>query len=234
MITALQPRQLILLVVGLFLTGMVIAVLGGGWVRGNVDASPMALMNAVPFAVTICVLLAAALGNHRMLTIVWKVVPALNSWIAPDLNGTYELRTTSNWPTQQAMLAALNKQPFTKPDGTAKQTVSGMLSVKLSLFRLTMAYMPSDQGPSRSRSDVLAASVHMDRRAARCELHYVYHSRVFNPNADTDIPEYYGAARFVFPLESARPEILDGTYWTDRSWPKGINTAGQATAKRLS
>jgi len=232
MITALQPRQLICLVVGLFLAGMGIAVLGEGWMRGYVDASPMGLIGDIPLAVTISVLLAAALGSHGMLTLVWKVAPALNSWIAPDLNGTYELSTLSNWPIQQAMFAAYNNKPFTRPDDTAKQTVSGTLRVKLSLFRLTMSYIPSDQGPSRSRSNVLAASLHMDRRAERCELHYVYHSSVFNPKAETDITEYYGAARFVFPLESARPEILEGTYWTDRSWPKGINTAGQATAKR--
>jgi len=47
----------------------------------------------------------------------------------------------------------------------------------------------------------------------------------------TDTNTHTGAAR-VFVKESGDGFVMDGTYFTDRKWTEGLNTAGQVTFTR--
>lgn len=58
-----------------------------------------------------------------------------------------------------------------------------------------------------------------------------YLQRFFGLN--TDVPEYHGAASLDIDVVNDKVEILIGHYWTNRSWQKAINTAGEIKLTRI-
>jgi len=55
-------------------------------------------------------------------------------------------------------------------------------------------------------------------------IHYVYDAFVGLPD-QSDVDRFYGAARLIL-VDDDGLIFLEGTYWTDRNWQKGFNTAG--------
>ena len=184
-------------------------------------------------ALTSAVTLTILLGNHRFIDWLWTHLPWLNA-LVPNLNGEFELLTTSNWPIQQSFLMKRETEVESLPEQLSPLEVSGRLVIKLGFFRLSIRYLPSAIAPSRSSSDVLAASLGREGPSGDFQLHYIYRSTVTLPDPATDSEHYYGAARFRIERGRTPPSVLTGTYWTNRSWQKGINTAGEARATRIS
>lgn len=230
MITALRVRSLVALVMAPFFLYLGAEVAADFLCTGSVHWSIGLFLKAMGGAGIILFVL----GNYRVINRVWTACPALNAWMAPNLNGTYELKTSSNWSIQQAMLAALKGDAPQSATYQELFQVAGTLRIKMGLLRLRVKYTPAQVGTSRSRSDVVAASIRLDEQTATWELHYVYRSFVSEPNRDTDSQVYFGAARFEIPRSGRPPDTLNGSYWTNRSWEKGINTAGNATATRVA
>jgi len=116
-------------------------------------------------------------------------------------------------------------------DASELLTVTGKLTIKLGLFGVEAHYVPDTQEASRSESFVVAAALESPRRDGCFWFHYVYEGRVPNPIVATDNETYFGAASLRIQRDSL--DLLVGSYWTNRSWRKGINTAGNAQLRRI-
>lgn len=73
--------------------------------------------------------------------------------------------------------------------------------------------------------------VRRDPEHGAIELNYSYHNVTLNPEV-TDSGCHYGSAR-VEVHEEDKCITLEGVYWTNRNWNKGLNTAGMIFFKRL-
>ena len=47
----------------------------------------------------------------------------------------------------------------------------------------------------------------------------------------TDEQSYFGAGVWRFAAQSGRVCTMEGSYWTNRAWREGLNTAGNAVAQ---
>ena len=61
-------------------------------------------------------------------------------------------------------------------------------------------------------------------------LSYIFEAHVPAPQA-TDDRMFEGAAKLEVVFDADDTE-LKGTYWTNRAWQRGLNTAGTMTASR--
>lgn len=161
---------------------------------------------------------------------VWKWAPPLNKLAFPDLNGTWKGKTSSNWPSIQAMLesakgnggldhAKLSEIPLKSDDIT--------LTIKASLFSFRISATLSATGGT---SHSLTERVTEDKRRGVLELYYIYRQETPEPVA-TDESSHPGAACLDIDLDAW---TMKGAYWTKRSWRSGLNTAGRIEVGRAS
>lgn len=237
MITALPTRHLLWIVATFLLFGAV-AVLGWPFYQGG-KAAVMQLIEdkrlaLLPQIVGAASLIAALLGSHLVINILWKCFPFLNYVIGPNLNGHFVLRTTSNWTIKQAMLDSLAGTVRVQRDVSQIPTLSieGALHVKMGLWRIRMDYVTGPHPGASSDSKVHSASLHLDERRGEYELEYVFEGTPRQPTARTDSDRYFGAARLTIPREYRAPNKVSGMFWTNRSWRAGLNTAGLMELER--
>jgi hypothetical protein len=163
--------------------------------------------------------------------LLWRIVPPLNSWAFPDLNGVWVGITKSNWPViDKAFDAATSHRSVTEAelhDIPLKEDAIAV-SIKCSLFALKIKVATSaTDGESHS----VAARPSRDPLTGCLHLINVYRQAVPDP-ARTDEPEHLGAADLK--VDPEEPEQIRGEYWTRRVWRTGKNTAGKIELRRLS
>lgn len=178
----------------------------------------IALFQSIGFAVTFITIFALP----SVVNFIWNKLPCLNRLVAPNLNGTYKVTTTSNYEISKAPSLEHAIDP-----ADLMKLVAGELVITAGLFSIVGYYLPDSKKPSRSESTILSTSLKNDPSSPFFEFHYIYRASVFSPNAETDAQSYMGAAYLEIPRDWDGKTKLTGNYWTNRSWTKGINTAGE-------
>jgi SMODS-associating 2TM, beta-strand rich effector domain len=170
-------------------------------------------------------------GHLAPWRVLWRWFPSLNSFIFPDLNGTWVGSTRSNWPTIARMLdAAQAHRAIDATDLAAVPPQEDALAVEIiaSLFSVRVAAaLSSTNGNSHS----VFAKPRLDPVSGRVHLTYVYQQVTPEPAAMDD-EVHMGAADVT--LDPGRPTSADGVYWTRRKWRLGLNTAGRIELRRLA
>ncbi|AKK01098.1 MULTISPECIES: hypothetical protein [Pseudomonas] len=139
--------------------------------------------------------------------------------LLPPIDGEWNMKLQSNWGIMQKWLG--------QRDGTELYVVQGKVRIKARLFSVKMEFT-SDIPYSESKT--ISVSVRPSDQVGILELNYMYINYTQVPVA-TDTNVHTGAAR-VFVKESGDDFVMDGTYFTDRKWTEGLNTAGQVTFTR--
>ena len=169
-------------------------------------------------------------GRFAPWRILWQLVPGLNRWFFPDLNGIWEGTTSSNWPVVKSMLdtatGAGGLDPATLetiPLQNDAMTVT--INASLFSFRLT-AKLSSTGGTSHSRTALVAKDNHRDN----FQLQYLFSQDT--PDAGLlDDASHLGAATVDLDLDQWE---MNGYYWTRRKWRAGLSTAGKLALRRVS
>ena len=137
----------------------------------------------------------------------------------PPIDGEWNMKLQSNWGVMQKWLG--------QGDGTEFYSVQGKVKIKARLFSVKMEF---NSDIPYSESKTISVSVRPSDQIGILELNYMYINYTQVPVA-TDTNTHTGAAR-VFVKESGDGFVMDGTYFTDRKWTEGLNTAGQVTFTR--
>ncbi|WP_010212560.1 hypothetical protein [Pseudomonas sp. R81] len=137
----------------------------------------------------------------------------------PPIDGEWEMQLKSNWGIMQKWLG--------QGDGASLITVPGKVKIKARLFSVKMEFASAD---GYSESKTISVSVRPSDQTGLLELNYMFVNYTPIPVA-TDTNTHTGAAR-VFVKESDDGLYMEGTYFTDRKWTEGLNTAGQVTFTR--
>ena len=152
-------------------------------------------------------------------------LPAL--WrLFPNIDGEYEVELSSNWSIIQARtegreLEASADEKDNLLQRTGKMTITA---------RLTQVDMRVKMDDDYLTSETVTCSLLPGQGGRTPTLFYVFESRVTVPKT-TDSQYHLGAARLTIPHERS-PSVLEGHYWTDRNWHKGLNTAGRIRLRR--
>lgn len=157
------------------------------------------------------------LGQTPLFVLLCKL-PLVRKFL-PPIDGEWNVKLQSNWGVMQKWLG--------QGDGSLLYVVQGKVKIKARLFSVKMEFT-SDIPYSESKT--ISVSVRPSDQIGILELNYMYINYTQVPVA-TDTNMHTGAAR-VFVKESGDGFIMDGTYFTDRKWTEGLNTAGQVTFTR--
>lgn len=159
----------------------------------------------------------------------WKQFPQLGKWIYPDLNGTWEAHLETNWPVIDALRRAANGE-------TERLDVSAVDKPSLDrpIFNVKIYQSWTKVGISlEGREGESVEIAVMPKRGGENEKHSLaYVFRQINPTPiSTDASSFIGAAWIQISEDSSS---MQGYYWTNREWHRGLNTAGRITLKRTS
>lgn len=120
----------------------------------------------------------------------WKLVPKLNDWIYPNLNGYWDVEINGHW----------GERSGTKP---------AIAHIKQSLLEFSIE-LESDE----SESETLVVVPHKNSKSARPGLYYIYRSEGKIGAAKKQDP-HTGAALLRLSMESN--DHMHGNYFTNRS-----------------
>lgn len=172
--------------------------------------------------------------------VLWRL-PVLGPWLSnryfPDLNGKWVVTIQSNWLIVDALKtsAASNEMtfdPFTDemPD---LLEVSFDVNIKQSWFRTDIAFLPNNKTPLLS-SETISVEFFKSENGKK-SIAWIYEQTNKQGNdqrlAVTDQPKFYGSA--VLTVKDDASE-LQGQYWQNRSWDRGLNAAGLILLRRAA
>ena len=162
----------------------------------------------------------------------WRIFYRLtraHEWFYPDLSGTWEGETRSNFPLLQSLTKAAVRETEAFDAARAEwepRVTPVTLHITVSLFAMTMRMDPAEA--SSGVAEVLIPEPGHNGLPHR--LGYVFEGEVHD-RALTDEESYWGAARLTYRREG-EDEVLEGPYWTNRAWVTGLNTSGRIQLRR--
>jgi hypothetical protein len=177
----------------------------------------MDLRRPITSAVTIAAGIFWVLGQTPVFVLICRL-PFVRSYL-PPIDGEWDMELKSNWGIMQKWLG--------QGDGASLITVPGKVKIKARLFSVKLEFASAD---GYSESKTISVSVRPSDQTGLLELNYMFINYTQIPVA-TDTSTHTGAAR-VFVKESGGELYMEGTYFTDRKWTEGLNTAGLVTFTR--
>lgn len=201
-----------------------------GWEAGDeFDLAPRWL------AVAVAGLLIVPLTNpvRRWLWSLPIVGDILAKHVFEDLDGDWTVEIESNWPTVEALLTASQKtaaapfDPVREPETIpAPKRVQFDATIRLGWDKAEVTFQPNAETTLRQSRTIV---FEMIKKCADYPARVFWGFRQFNTDVKaTDEDNFIGAAT----LDVVSKDELVGTYWNNRSWRKGLNTAGRITMKR--
>jgi len=176
------------------------------------------LIRKISSSVTIAALIFLALGQSPLFPIFCRL-PIIRGYF-PPIDGEWEVTLDSNWDKIKEMKGIV--------DGKVTSPVKGKVKIK---SRLLFIHIGFDANSRYSGSKTVCVSVNRDPYDSTIKLNYIYENHTPIPEA-TDSPIHNGAARVTISEDDVNGLTMTGTYWTDRKWTEGMNTAGRITYRR--
>lgn len=174
----------------------------------------------------------------------WRLLwmlPLLGPWLAnrffPDLNAEWVVTIQSNWPIVDRLktAAASNEITFDPFSDELPDLLEAKFDVKIkqSWFRTDVTFLPNEKTPLL-RSETISVEF-FKSDSGKKSIAWIYEQTNKQGNnqrlAGTDQPKFYGSA--VLRVNEDATE-LQGEYWQNRSWDRGMNAAGVITLKRAT
>lgn len=142
--------------------------------------------------------------------------------IFPPIDGEWRATFRSNYP--------VIANAFGLEAPAEGQEIVAKFVIKARLFKVRIHAVSILPRPNYMRSDSTAFSIMRCSHTDRDIVHYVYDAFVGDPDG-SDVDRFYGAARLTI-IDGADELRLEGTFWTDRNWKSGYNTAGSLILQR--
>lgn len=224
MYQAIQINRLIT-AVGVLAVLIFIAIL---WYAGS--DSPLQSLKQITTAASITGLVILLIGNKWVFCPLWRLKP-IQSFLFPYIAGEWEGQISSNWPVVKAMSSAFIDGSEAHPSGELDLAVLGTMNkpikvtIEADLFRIRMRLQTTDD---YSTSQTIFVTPR--RSLGVAEVVYIYQNDTPVP-VNSDALNHLGAAYLKISAKHGQ-QVMEGTYWTARSWTKGLNTAGRIVLHR--
>lgn len=192
------------------------------WLEADVIHYGMSVENAnrlfkyALLSVTISIGVFYILGQTKIFPLICKLPFVSDKF--PPIDGIWDMETKSNWSRIQYKD---NEAELHSTHGSVK-IISRLLYVKITF----------DSNNCYSESRTLYVSVRPSDSIGIMQLNYIYRNYTLLPVAgDTNI---HNGAAIIFLKKKCEGLIMVGTYFTDRNWVNGMNTAGTVSFKKRS
>lgn len=166
---------------GVVVTALVLIISKISTPLSFVDGLKVATLGGLP--IQLLLLLWINVGWRRL----WRVFPALNRWVFPDIGGVWSMEI--DWVREQT---------------------SGTLEARVEI-KQTFTHLSMDVEAPGSDSRTLSAVPKKDPESGRPSIHYLYLVTPHARGAQVD-PPYLGAA--ILRFSEAGEVSLSGNYWT--------------------
>lgn len=162
--------------------------------------------------------------------------PFLSKKVFPDLNGEWEFEMSSNWPIIEAMRNASSAgthtfdvlSPLTDLPALQKSNLPVLIEQNWREVKVTVK--PTGQSVlqvSKTLSVDLLAANELDGK----RLAWTFKQTNKQPRAHSDVESFLGSALLEVSDDG---RTLEGHYWNNRSWDRGLNPAGTIIGHRVS
>jgi len=151
----------------------------------------------------------------------WICKHILREWIFPDVDGEWKGDVESNWHLVENRAASATA-PISAPVPVTVKIIARLFFIRINL--------QSNDDYSVSRTSFV--NISKDPEDGSIRISYLYKNSTIRPKP-TDCPEHDGAAILDFRKTGKKAKQLIGTYWTNRAWSKGLNTAGTINLKKV-
>lgn len=159
----------------------------------------------------------------------WKYILAPAGYF-PYINGKYSVEISHNWPIISETVEYANREEKIpdQPIGLGKTILEAEIKIGFIRTKLEIKPVVADSGViKKSRAISLQLLAPCDELPHR--LMYIYkQDNKGDRVTKTDTNNFYGAA--VLEIEDS--DRFDGDYWSNRSWQRGLNTAGTIAYRR--
>jgi len=182
----------------------------------RLDAGPVEWLRYISTSGTIIAGIAYILGETPLFPWLCRRRPI--SWVFPDIDGQWVGQMASNWP-RIANRGAVEPPPL-KP-------VEAAIRIKARFFSLHLHLITTDK---YSESETIVVGIRK-KESGDIVLAYLYNNLTKHPE-QTDCQQHDGAGLVNIRTDGAAPTI-DGVYWTNRNWAKGLNTAGTVEWRKV-
>lgn len=161
---------------------------------------------------------------------IWRIVPKLNDWVYPDLNGEWDVELLSNYSRIDAVLKAANRAApkldmRLAPDEDLPPLQAGLMRARITQSWLDidmLMWNPTGKGPIRESKTLIAEPFR--GKGGRHGLTYVFEQENVQQEVSDD-RQFRGAVWLV--RNHADLNVLSGQMWSDRVWRRGMNTAAE-------
>jgi len=168
---------------------------------------------------------------------VWRFLPKMNEWFYPDLTGEWDVEMDSNWSRhEQVMDAALSTTATFDIRRCDVSDLAPLLKVKLkaeikhTFWTIHMRLWSDVPGAPIKESEILIVEPFKAEGLKKCGLRYIFRQTSVTASV-TDVPSFLGAAELYFDKKT---DMLEGEFWSQRSWQRAMNTAGLIRMKRVT
>jgi len=167
----------------------------------------------------------------------WRLVPPLNKWIFPDLNGKWKVEFYSNWSRQVQLLDAAKSTEYTIDMRVCDESELAELKplileadISQTWWSFDMRLHNRDRNSPIDKSDTIAVDPFPRKGLQPPGVLYFYEQENDTANV-SDSDRFFGAARLVYDFEK---DELSGLAWTARMWDRAMNTAAKVRFTRIS
>ncbi|MFY1664530.1 hypothetical protein [Pseudomonas sp. Pseu.R1] len=188
------------------------------WRLGAVFSDFTVFWRVVSFSVSISTVSVIAFGQTPIFPKLC-CLPLIRKFF-PPIDGVWQVTIRSNWNMVGQLVG--------RPADEALFVKQGKITITSRLFSVRMKFQSLDK---YSKSSTTVVGIRRDPEHGTIELNYSYVNVTRNPEA-TDSGHHHGSARVEVHDEEDGLK-LDGDYWTNRNWNKGLNTAGLISFERV-
>lgn len=157
----------------------------------------------------------------------------LRNRVFEDLDGEWTVRIESNWPTVERLLKASSDpdadrfDPVANPDTIPElRVIEFDASIAIGWEKAEATFHPNNATPLRQSRTI---TFELLRKCADNPARVFWGFRQFNTSVEaTDEDNFLGAAM----LDVVSADELDGVYWNNRAWRRGLNVAGRIIMRR--
>lgn len=183
--------------------------------------TPQEFLRAASIAVSMAVGVLLVVGFSPIWRLFWWLLPPLNTWVFPNINGEWSVTMESN-------IGELAKQNPDLKGAKPKSTIPGRLTIKQNWFFVSIVFRGDDR---YSNSETIFVKLIRMEESGRFKLAYTYLNHT-PKQLPTDESSHLGSA-VVEILGDRKSMRMEGVYWTNRNWPKGLNTAGTVEMRQV-
>ncbi len=181
------------------------------------SADPIILCLTAYKAASLAFIIVLIFGQTPLFPYVCRL-PGIRN-IFPNLDGLWIATLYSNWPEIAKRL-----------DPPANASTAPKMGKILIVQRFFTIKMILDMDDNYTKSHTIFIRPRRCPLSDRLHLYYIYEAQTKVP-VETDSGSHNGAGNLEIKQEAGEIKI-DGVYWTNRNWTKGLNTAGHITLER--